>query len=202
MDLTPRSPSLTQLDDQSLARRCAAGERAAQQAFFERERTQVHRTLYRVLGSNQNMEDLLQETFIEAFGSIHSFRGDSSLRTWIDTIAARVVYRHLSRRALKLAPLTCLDEHSAPRSDLEMQTDARRALQQLYAMLDRVEPKYRIAYTLHVIDGRPLKEVAQITRISVMAVKNRIWRARHLVHERAARDPLLRDFVSAVRPVP
>jgi RNA polymerase sigma-70 factor (ECF subfamily) len=199
VDETPSSPVL---DDVSLAQRCAAGELVAQHAFFERERHQVHRTLYRVLGSNRGVEDLIQETFIEAYRSIHSYRGDSSLHSWIDTIAARVVYRFLARRRLEQAQLSAAEHASVSNADLERQTDARLALCQLYRMLERLEPKYRIAYSLHVIDGRPIKEIAHITRCSVMAVKNRIWRARHLVHERAARDPVLRDFVTTLRPVP
>ncbi|MET0387577.1 MAG: sigma-70 family RNA polymerase sigma factor [Polyangiales bacterium] len=190
------------LDELSLAQRCAAGDLTAQHLFFERERHQVHRTLYRVLGSNQHMEDLLQETFIEVFGSLQHFRGESSLHTWVDTIAARVVYRHLARRRQQLAPLSAADEVRANGGDLERQTDARHALRQLYGLLDRLEPKYRVAYTLHVIDGRPLKEIAAMTHCSVMAVKNRIWRARQWVHERAARDPVLRELVAAGRATP
>ena len=82
--------ALDSIDDLTLARRCASGDAAAQRAFYERERLQVHRTLYRVMGGNSHMEDLIQETFIEAFGAIASFRGGSTLHTWIDTIAARV----------------------------------------------------------------------------------------------------------------
>jgi RNA polymerase sigma-70 factor (ECF subfamily) len=195
--LQPRVP-LSSPDDLRLAERCAAGDPGAQRMFFERERAQVHRTLYRVLGSNRSMDDLIQETFIEAFAAIGAFRGESTLHTWIDTIAARVVYRHLRRRPPAAAPLSASEE-AATSEDPERGADARQALRQLYAMLDRIEPKYRIAYTLHVIDGRSLREVAQVARCSVMAVKNRVWRARQLVHARAERDPLLREFVIASR---
>jgi RNA polymerase sigma-70 factor, ECF subfamily len=191
---------LASLDDLTLAQRCAAGDAAAQRAFYERERLQVHRTLYRVMGSNSQMEDLIQETFIEAFAAVGSFRGASTLHTWIDTIAARVCYRHLARP--RSAPLADERDERSLCDYTERQADARTALRQLYAMLDRIEPKYRIAYTLHVIDGRPLAEVAKIARCSLMAVKNRVWRARQLVHARAHHDPVLRDFVLTSRPTP
>lgn len=200
MDLGPPDPKT--LDDVALTERCARGDAAAQHAFFERTRLQVHRTLFRVLGSNQHMEDLLQETFIETFRSLHAFRGEASLATWVDTIAARVVYRYLAKRRREALPLGAADELAGPSCDAERQLDARNALRHLYAMLDRVEPSYRIAYTLHVIDGRPLQEVARITGSSVMAIKNRIWRARRMVQARAERDPVLRDFVTAWRTAP
>jgi RNA polymerase sigma-70 factor, ECF subfamily len=200
--MEPEAPEQQPLDDVTLAERCARGDAAAQHTFFERTRVQTHRTLFRVLGSNQHMEDLLQETFIEAFRSLHAFRGDASLATWVDTIAVRVVYRHLSKRRREALPLTAADELRATPGDAERQLDARNAVRQLYAMLDRIEPIYRIAYNLHVIDGRPLQEVAQVTGSTVMAVKNRVWRARRMVQARAERDPVLRDFVTSWRTVP
>lgn len=200
--MQPEPPDLETMDDLALTQRCAQGDAAAQHVFFDRTRLQIHRTLYRVLGSNQHMEDLLQETFIEAFRSLHAFRGDAALTTWVDTVAARVVYRYLAKRRREPLPLMAADEPRAAAGDAERQLDARNAVRHLYLMLDRVEPMYRIAYTLHVIDGRSLQEVARISGCSVMAVKNRIWRARRLVQARAERDPLLRDFIAAWRTAP
>ena len=184
------------MDDVALTQRCAAGDADAQHVFFERTRQQIHRTMYRVLGSNRYIEDLLQETFIEVFRSLHNFRGDAALTTWVDTVAARVVYRYLAKRRRDALSLSTADEPLVAAVDAERQLDARTALRHLYLMLDRVEPMYRIAYTLHVIDGRPLQEVARISGCSVMAIKNRIWRARRLVQARAERDPVLRDFIA------
>ncbi len=182
-------------DELDLARRCAAGDPAAQRRLFHEQRIQVHRTLFRVLGSNRHMEDLIQDTFVAAFGSIASFRGESSLNTWIDTIAARVCYRYLSRREPRTAHLQAVADMPALSSDPERQAGTREALRRLYHVLDRIDPKYRIAYTLHVIDGRPVKEVARVTQSTVIAVKNRVWRARQMVEERARRDPLLVELL-------
>jgi RNA polymerase sigma-70 factor, ECF subfamily len=185
--------------DAELARRCVAGDRTAQHALFEQQRGYVHRTLFRVLGTNRHAEDLLQDTFIAVFTAIGSFRGESSLRTWIDTIAVRVAYRYLAQReplAHRLQPVPDLP-FTAP--DPERQAHAREAIRRLYAVLARLEPKYRIAYTLHVIDGRAIKDVARVTRASVLAVKNRVWRARRRVHELSLRDPLLHEFLAHTR---
>ena len=197
VEAVPKPPRAA---DVELAQRCAAGERAAQHAFFLQQRAQVHRTLYRVLGSNRQVEDLIQETFIAAFGALASFRGDSSLNTWIDTIAARVVYRHLARREPPPAHLQALASVPAHEPDPERAAYAREAVRRLYAVLDRIDARHRIAYTLHVIDGRPIKDVARITRSTSLAVKNRVWRARRSVYARALRDPLLAEFLSQVKP--
>jgi RNA polymerase sigma-70 factor (ECF subfamily) len=181
--------------DAELARRCAVGDRDAQRELFDRQRDQVERTLFRVMGSNRHMEDLAQDTFIEVFRSIGSFRGESSLKTWVDSVAARVAFKHLSQNRPPTTRLEAVPELSADTPDPERAAHARDALRRLYAVLDRVAPKYRIAYALAIIDGRPIREVARVTRVSVVAAKNRIWRARRMVNERARRDPVLAELV-------
>ncbi len=68
-------------DDLGLAGRCAAGDRAAQNQLFQDYRLRVHATLYRILGSNRDMEDLVQDAFLQVFQSISSFRGEAKLGT-------------------------------------------------------------------------------------------------------------------------
>jgi RNA polymerase sigma-70 factor (ECF subfamily) len=182
--------------DADLARRCGAGDRDARLALFDQQRSQIHRTLFRIMGSNRHVEDLVQDAFVEVFRSIGSFRGESSLATWVDSVAARVAFRHLSRREPHVQHLEAVPELRAVGPDPERDAHAREAIRRLYAVLDRLEPRYRIAYALHVVDGRPLKEVARITRASLIAAKNRVWRARRMVNERARRDPVLSDFLS------
>src|SRR5262245_38006729 len=87
-------------DDLRLADRCVSGDRAAQRELFHREKRRVHGILYRVLGSNTDMEDLVQEAFIEVFRSLERFRGEALLSTWIDRITVRVAYAYLSQRRM------------------------------------------------------------------------------------------------------
>jgi RNA polymerase sigma-70 factor, ECF subfamily len=195
-------PPAQRPQDVELAQRCASGDRAAQHAFFLQQRAQVQRTLFRVLGSNRQIEDLIQETFIAAFAALGSFRGESSLNTWIDTIAARVVYRHLARREPRPQHLQAIASLPTEGPDPQRAAEMREAVRRLYALLDRIDVKHRIAYTLHVIDGRPIKDVARITRSSSLAVKNRVWRARRSVHARALRDPLLCEFLQQLKDAP
>jgi RNA polymerase sigma-70 factor, ECF subfamily len=182
--------------DLELARRCAGGDREAQLALFEQQRGQVHRTLFRIMGSNRQMEDLAQDTFVEILRSIGSYRGESSLKTWVDSVAARVAFRYLSRRAPRAPHIAAVSELRAPSTEPEQHADARAAMRSLYGVLDRLEPKYRIAYALHVVDGRPIGEVARVMRVSLVAAKNRVWRARRMVNERARRDPFLAEYLA------
>ncbi|MBL8624017.1 MAG: RNA polymerase sigma factor [Myxococcales bacterium] len=178
-----------------MAELCARGDRAAQRDLFLRTRTAVHHTLYRVLGSNREVEDLLQETYLAVFRSIGNYAGRSSLLTWCCSVGTHVALSHLRRK--RPVPVAQLEiESEAPSTDQVVR--ARAALARLYHALDRIDPVQRVAFALAVIDGRSLAEVAEITGASLSAVKTQVWRAKKAIDKRAAVDPLLREYVTTL----
>ena len=76
---------------------------------------------------------------------------------------------------------------------------AREGLRRLYRILERLDAKQRIAFTLCAIDGRPQQEVASLMSASLVATKARIWRARREVDRLARLDPLLASLVADSR---
>jgi len=192
--------SAARRDDFDLARRCVSGDQSAQRELFQRERRRVHVILYRVLGSNAEMEDLLQETFIEIFRSISSFRGEATLGTWLDRIAVRVAYAHLTRRRVEVVRLAVVPEPVSREPGADERLMLREAAAHLYAALDRVPATQRIAFTLHVVDGRPVKHVAQTMEVSLVATKVRIWRAWRAIRRAAQHDPLISDLLNGGGP--
>jgi RNA polymerase sigma-70 factor (ECF subfamily) len=178
-----------------LVRRCLEGDRAAQTRLFRDEVRRVHGLIYRVLGPSGAHEDLIQETFLRVFRSLPQFRGEAQLSTWIGGIALNVAYGHL--RSNPPAPVRLELVPGAPANDpgAEQQVAARQGLRRLYQLLDRMEPRLRIAFSLHVIDGRPLREVAELMTASLVATKARVWRARREVAKRAQREPLLAAYL-------
>ncbi len=184
-------------EDLDLAARCVAGDPAAQRELFERERRHIHATLFRMLGSNRDMEDLVQDAFSEVYRSLRGFRGEASLRTWIDRCTVRVAYAYFARKPR--APRLAVVSVEPVSASAEAQILAREATRRLYAELDRLDPKQRLAFTLHVIDGRAMKEVATLMESSLVATKSRVWRARHTLENRARKDAVLADFLGASR---
>lgn len=182
--------------DRDLANRCLAGDGQAARELVRRVRANVHATLFRIFGTNRHMDDLLQDTFLEVFRSLKGFRGEARLLTWINRIAVRVAYAQLGRRSGSEVSLEVLPDLPADDALSERRLWAREAVHRLYAALDALEPKQRIAFALHVIDGRPAREVAQLTQSSVLAVKSRTWRARREIERRARKDPFLAGFLS------
>jgi RNA polymerase sigma-70 factor, ECF subfamily len=190
---------VTAAEDLELVKRCVAGDRQAQRALFARERKHVHWTLFRILGHSQHLEDLIQDAFLEVFRSLGSFRGESLLSTWVERCTVRVAYAYFRRKALvpRLEPVHDVF-NGAPSA--EQRVMHREAARRLYALLDRLEPSQRIAYTLHLLDDKPLKEVASLMQASLVTTKVRVFRARRSIERRAEKDPLLSEFVLSPSP--
>lgn len=192
------------VDDVLLVDRCLTGEPAATRELFRRHRNRVHASLFRVLGSNRDMDDLLQEAFLQVFQSLRGWRAEASLSTWIDRVSVRVAYRYLSQKGRRVQT-DVLDEDEAGGGVDVLQTSetghgsrrqlARDGVKRLYAVLDELSPASRLAFTLHEIDGRTLPEVARLVGSAVTATKLRVWRARKRIEAAAAIDPVLREFL-------
>jgi RNA polymerase sigma-70 factor (ECF subfamily) len=193
------------VEDVLLVDRCLTGEPAATRELFRRHKHRVHACLYRVLGTNRDMDDLLQEAFLQVFQSLRGWRAEASLATWVDRVSVRVAYRYLTQRGRRIQTDVLADDEDAPApSTVEVGHGARRQLardgvKRLYAVLDELSPAARLAFTLHEIDGRTLAETAQLVGSSVTATKLRVWRARKRIESAAAADPVLAEFVDPSR---
>lgn len=177
-----------------LAHRASSGDRAAQRELFRQLRSRVHGTLYRVLGSNELMEDLLQEAFIEIFKSLPHYRGESLLQTWADSITARVAYHYLRRKKAggdRSAPPLQLHVVGSP----EDHAQHREGLKRLYALFKRMRADDHVALALFMVDGRSLEEVATVMGVTVVAAKNRVSRARRRLFDAARKDPILLGYL-------
>lgn len=185
------------VEDIVLVDRCLEGQEAAARDLFRRHRARVHASLYRILGTNRDMEDLLQEVFVQVFASLRSWRAEASLATWIDRIAVRVAWRSIGKRRARPPEAELVDDDAvAPDVGGARAAQAREGVRRLYAALETLSPPARVALALHEIDGRPMAEVAAVTGTSLTATKLRVWRARRALHALAAADPVLREFMS------
>jgi RNA polymerase sigma-70 factor, ECF subfamily len=182
-------------DDAGLVAACVAGDMAAQRVLFRREYPRVNATVYRLVGSARDADDLVQETFIAVFRGLARFRGDSKLATWIDRIAVRVVFHHIRNRSRAPIPLDVIGDVESNGGTAEAQAHARDGLRRLYAALAELTPEARTAFALFAIDGRSISEVAQLTQTSFVAAKCRIWRARREITKKAKEDPVLAELV-------
>lgn len=176
------------LSDLSLVERCRANDDAAFSEVVARYKAKIYNYVYRMTGSADDAEDLTQEVFIRLYTSIDSFRGQSSLNTWLFRIAGNLCIDRF-RRVKNRVPAYSLDE-PVGEGDVQTQEVAdetyapHRLLQnaemaeQIQAALSKLPEKLRAPLLLHDIEGLPYEEIAQIAGCPLGTVKSRLFNAR------------------------
>ncbi len=138
-----------------------AGDERAATALVDRHATAVGRFLVSC-GERREVEELVQDTFVRAFGAMESFRADSSLRTWLFTIARRLLLdrRRADRRRrdrVQIAEGDAVTEVDALDGVVADETEAR-----LRQAVERLSPKQKEVFTLRVTEGLTYKDIADV----------------------------------------
>ncbi|HXW03811.1 MAG TPA: sigma-70 family RNA polymerase sigma factor [Vicinamibacterales bacterium] len=172
----------------ALIQRCAARDEDACAELVAGHQRMVYQLSLNLLGDHNEALDLSQEVFLRIFRTIHSFRGQSALRTWIYRIVvnqARNRQRWWRRR--HRSQQVSLDEHIRHHGDLAGQSNGDspdRALSrkelasQIRTALDSLPFDQRTALVLREIDGLSYEEIGFSLGIAVGTVKSRLARAR------------------------
>ena len=182
--------SISQAQITDLVERARAGDQASCRDLFRLHVGRVHRTIYRLVGRSADVEDLVQVAFIDAFRSLSGFRGEAAFSTWLTRIAVLVALRAHRRASRPTVPLEVAEQQAAGGGpDPDRAADARRGLARLDAILNDLSAKRRSAFVLHVLEGHPLEEVADMLGASVAAIKVRVHDARKEIERQTRRDP-------------
>ncbi|MGZ4547848.1 MAG: sigma-70 family RNA polymerase sigma factor [Blastococcus sp.] len=161
---------------QRTAEDAAAGDPLAAAALVRATQSDVWR-LCAALGDPNSADDLTQETYLRAFGSLHRFEGRSSVRTWLLVIARRVcadAVRSRRRRRLTLVRDVAEVEPMAPGQEADRVAEGV-AVDDLLARLD---PDRREAFVLTQLLGLPYAEAAEVAGCPVGTIRSRVARAR------------------------
>ena len=184
-------PSITWTDvggrEAALIQRCAARDEEACAELVSEHQRMVYQLSLNLLGDHNEALDLSQEVFLRVFRTIHTFRGQSALRTWIYRIVvnqARNRQRWWRRR--RRSEQVSLDAHIEQCGDLESKTDvlpdrllaSKEAGSRIWEALDRLPFDQRTALILREVDGLRYEEIAFSLGVAVGTVKSRLTRAR------------------------
>ncbi len=156
-----------------VAAAAAAGDPQAAATLVRQTQTDVWR-LCAHLGDRQSADDLTQETYLRAFGSLHRFAGRSTVRTWLLSIARRTcadAIRSSRRRRLTLVG----DDDLLDRGD---DTDRVGEGAVVADLLARLHPDRREAFVLTQLMGLPYAEAAEVAGVPVGTIRSRVARAR------------------------
>jgi RNA polymerase sigma-70 factor (ECF subfamily) len=167
-------------DDKDLARRCRQGDAGAFEELYRAHAGRLYSLILRMSGSTHDAEDLLQEVFLTAYRKLDSFRGESTLGTWLYRLAMNHCLDFLRGRQMRMARATdSLDDEGAPEPAGSVprvpsaitKLDLERAIAGL-------PDGCRAAFVLHDVEGLEHREIARVLGVSEGTSKSQVHKAR------------------------
>jgi RNA polymerase sigma-70 factor (ECF subfamily) len=173
--------------DQALINAAKLGERDAFEAIVLRYGPEMLRYAQNMLSDNGAAEEVTQDAFVAAWKGLDTFRGDSSLRTWLFTMVSHKVVDQRRRRSIAPAQDWVFDTAPAPLTDdPETRVNNDNFLSELDLALAELPYRQRAAWLLREVDGMTHVEIGRILLITPSAVRGHLVRARATLSERMA----------------
>ncbi len=192
------------MKEQELVKRIALNDHAAFKLLVESYQSRIINTCNRILGNQQDAEDVTQEVFLQVFQKAKDFRGESAVSTWLYRIAVNLClnYRRKQKWARYLDVLTFsgpAKESSAPRENQVSRLEAperdrpdkaledserRRVLEEALGALPE---RQRAAFVLHKFEGLSYEEISEVMESSVSSVESLIHRAKRNLQKKLIR---------------
>jgi RNA polymerase sigma-70 factor (ECF subfamily) len=180
------SPPLTQfaadLTETDAIRLAQEGDAAAFERIFRLHSRRIYALCLRMVRNASEAEDLTQESFLQLFRKIHTFRGESTFSTWLHRVSVNVVLMRLRKKNLVEIPLENSNEEEdsyrkeigAPDPVLTGTIDRMN----LDRAIRELAPGYRKTFMLHDVEGYEHHEIAEILGCSIGNSKSQLHKAR------------------------
>ncbi len=190
-----RGPVSDEVD--ALVERARRGDRVAFTQLFRQHRSIVAAIVYRMMGPTADLEDVVQEVFLQVHRSLPDFRGQAKFSTWLHRVAVNVVL--MQRRRAKSRPSFANEEAAKHEADAGMWPDQdvarQRRIEAFHRLLDQLSDKKRTVFVLHEIEGMAPAEIAKVVECPVLTVRTRLFYARKELIELMKNEPALAALV-------
>ena len=167
---------LAELDERALVQACLEGQPGAFDLIVERHRRAVYQLCYRIVGNHEDASDLSQDVFLRAFRGLRSFRGHSSLSTWLYRIAVNVCLNRLGARNVPepIDDRQFVDDRAESAAERLLRRERASRLRRAIARLPR---KQRLTIVLRTFHEMSHQQIAEVLGSSVGAVKANFFHA-------------------------
>ena len=182
-------------DDRRLIAESLRGQTAAYGVLVRRYQDRLFNTVYRLLDSPEDAQDVVQESFISAYQSLASFKGDSQFFTWLYRIAMNAAIS-LRRRKRATVSLDTGSKHDIVIDPLDQSRDnqpgdameRREEESKLQSALSRLSAEHRTVIVLKDIDDMRYEDIAEVLDVPIGTVRSRLHRARLELRELLEKD--------------
>ncbi|MGJ8726600.1 MAG: RNA polymerase sigma factor [Roseibacillus sp.] len=180
-EFAPETSDLSELDDATLVAQCQAelpDNLTAYRELVKRYEGLIFNTCRRVIGSQEDAEEVTQDTLLQIFHKIHQFQGRSSFKTWLYKIVHNYCRNRISKLARKREGQNSYEEHAANDEDDREANNRRAALSQaVEEALGKLKKSEREVIVLKFMSGLTLQETADVLGVKLSAAKMRLYRS-------------------------
>lgn len=177
---------MTRAEETALIFKIKEGDKNLFRQVVDSHGGMIFSVLYRMTGSREDAEDLAQETFVKAYFSLGQFRGDSSISTWLYSIAYRLAVSSLRKKRLTVNREKFSEEElrqSASLLESGEDTEMKELREKQYEALEKavaeLEPQDRFLIAAFYEQGRSIADLAGITGLTPANVKVKLYRCRN-----------------------
>ncbi len=168
----------TKLKEQELITSALDGDNDAFKEIVKKYESRVAGTVIGMLGHCPEAEDIGQETFVRLYQSLHKFRGESSLGTYVTRIAINLSLNEIRRRGRhRKIYITNSEEKIEKIADSHNDSEQKEMSELIQRGLQKLPAKFRSVIVLRLIDGYSTEETAKILNLPVGTVLSRLSRA-------------------------
>lgn len=181
--------------DQSLVQKCQQGDLDAFEMLLLRYQKPMFRLVYRIIGREEVVEDLVQEVFLKAFYSLKTFQGKARFSTWLHRLAVNTCLDHLKKKRVNLSfNQICLEESNhffsqgswfspLPHRNPEETLSQKELAKKLQEALEDLSPEDKTVIILRELLGHSYQEIAEIMDWPIGTVRNRLFRSRRALQD-------------------
>lgn len=201
-----RELNVDAMDEAELVRLARQGEAAAFRAIMQRSNRRLYRIARAVMNDDSEAEDVVQESYVRGLTALASFRGDSSLTTWLSRIVLNEAMGRLRRRRPTVDVDALVDRQPQqgdvipfPLTSREPDPERAFAQRQIQALLetaiDELPDPFRTVLMARAVEGMSIEETAELFGLKPETVKTRLHRARQFLRDALEKQigPVLTD---------
>lgn len=182
-----RSGTTTAALRDSVIEKAISGDAKAFAQIYNNYKNMVAKLAYNITGSYRDVEDIVQDTFLQVYKSLHSFERESKFSTWLFRVTINVSLQHLRKKKKegKTQSGPNVDEMknlSSPEPDPEQNLQVAERRKILMEVLEKISQKKRIVFILHELHGISAEEIAKILHIPILTVRTRLFYARKAIY--------------------
>jgi len=177
--------SYLSIDDKALLAQARAGQPRALRQFYDTYANQVRAHLYRLLGPDPDLDDVMQTVFVRAFRALDRFRGQSTIRTWLYRITTNTSHNLLRQRFRRDRVKAAFQWFNIGRGGHIQSPSRVDARDEASRMLRRLRPDLREVFVLYHYEGLTLQEISIVLERPISTVGDHLTRARKRLHHLA-----------------